>query len=108
MALHRVDFGNRLDLFSRFALVPPNNPWSLGQVLHQIATGFDTARRQANCGFEGLLHFSSQEETAAFLSPCAISTPEPPLVFGILWGQIDCGLGICDRLFVVMLFVVGP
>src|SRR5262245_19043554 len=108
MAFHRVELRNSLHLFFGFAFVPAYNPWSLGQVLHQITTGFDAARRKTNGGFEGLLYFSSQEETAAFLSLCAISTAQPALVFSILRRKLNRSLGIRDRPLVVMLFVVGP
>src|SRR5262249_13941042 len=74
----------------------------------QIALGFDTARCQADSGLKGLFDFSCKEETATFLSLRAINSPEPSLVFRILWCQLDRVLGIRDGLIIVMLFVVGP
>src|SRR5262249_54991372 len=58
-------------------LLSPPTIRSLGQVLHQIAPGFDTARCQADSGLKGLFHFSCKEETATFLSLRAINSPEP-------------------------------
>src|SRR5689334_15414878 len=100
MTFHRVELGNGLDLFSRFAFVAANNPWRLGEVLHQIAAGFDTARGQTDCGLKGLFHFSSKEETATFLSLRAINAPKPSLIFRILRCQLDCDLGIRDGLLI--------